>query len=293
MNQPNLLLAGAPKCGTTSVYDWLIAHPEVGGGVEKELFYLMDSHDWKFNPRANISQHGEETYHAFFKQSAKHIVDGTTLNLYQESAINYAGKYQTKGVFFVREPAARVYSTFRYFRDTRTMIDSSISFEQFLGMLEQGQQFNKNNQISQCIEQSNYVDYLTKWQSAIGQKNMKIFVFEDFIRNPEAGMRRLCDWLEIDADFYKDFDFNKANESIVIRNRKLNKLKELFAPFVRSKGFKDWLRPLYYRLNQAPSNLSEKQQDKAIIEQLKQQFDGKNRQLAQVFGLDLSAWSKK
>lgn len=43
MKLPNLLIAGAPKCGTSSIFTWLIAHPEVCGSQPKETFYLMNS----------------------------------------------------------------------------------------------------------------------------------------------------------------------------------------------------------------------------------------------------------
>jgi len=40
---PNLVIAGAPRCGTTSLFSWLKDHPQVGAATVKETFYLMDS----------------------------------------------------------------------------------------------------------------------------------------------------------------------------------------------------------------------------------------------------------
>ncbi|MCP5333794.1 MAG: hypothetical protein H7A13_10650, partial [Pseudomonadales bacterium] len=39
---PNLIIAGAPKCGTTSLFDYLVQHPQVGGSSVKETCYVMD-----------------------------------------------------------------------------------------------------------------------------------------------------------------------------------------------------------------------------------------------------------
>jgi hypothetical protein len=42
MSLPNLVIAGAPKCGTSSLFYWLADHPQACGSTVKETFYLMD-----------------------------------------------------------------------------------------------------------------------------------------------------------------------------------------------------------------------------------------------------------
>jgi hypothetical protein len=37
---PGLLIIGAPKCGTTSLFDYLAQHPDVQGSTRKELYFL-------------------------------------------------------------------------------------------------------------------------------------------------------------------------------------------------------------------------------------------------------------
>jgi len=39
---PNLVIAGAPKSGTSSLFFWLAAHPEVCGSQKKETYFLAD-----------------------------------------------------------------------------------------------------------------------------------------------------------------------------------------------------------------------------------------------------------
>lgn len=43
MNKPNFLVAGFPKCGTTSIYEYLKIHPEVYLPETKELHYFTQS----------------------------------------------------------------------------------------------------------------------------------------------------------------------------------------------------------------------------------------------------------
>jgi len=47
---PNLVVAGAPKCGTSSLYFWLAAHPEVAASREKETFFWAPEVN-RFNTR--------------------------------------------------------------------------------------------------------------------------------------------------------------------------------------------------------------------------------------------------
>ena len=50
---PNVIIAGAPKCGTSSLYFWLSAHPEVKASMVKETFFFADEVN-RFNKNANI-----------------------------------------------------------------------------------------------------------------------------------------------------------------------------------------------------------------------------------------------
>ena len=39
---PNVIIAGAPKCGTSSLYFWLSAHPEVKASMVKNDVVIID-----------------------------------------------------------------------------------------------------------------------------------------------------------------------------------------------------------------------------------------------------------
>ena len=66
---PNLVVAGAPKCGTSSLYFWLAAHPEVAASREKETFFWAPDVN-RFNARCNRIQHGPEAYGSLFSHAA-------------------------------------------------------------------------------------------------------------------------------------------------------------------------------------------------------------------------------
>jgi hypothetical protein len=86
---PNTYLIGAPKCGTTSIAQWLGGHPDVYVSVPKEPFH------WASDYPGLRRHHGFESraaYEALFTHdvaaAAAHRVDASTVYLYSEAAIS-------------------------------------------------------------------------------------------------------------------------------------------------------------------------------------------------------------
>lgn len=269
---PNLLLAGAPKCGTTSVYDWLVKHPEISGGVDKELFYLLDSSDWMYNPNNNWNLLKEAGYSAHFTENNRYLIDGTTLSMYQTCALEYAKTHNAKILIFIREPSDRIYSTFKYFRDTRTVLPKSLSFCQFIEKVESNDNFNNINQLSDVIGQSYYSRYVEKWVDKIGKDNVKVIDFERLKTSKYKVMEEICDWLVLDSAFYEDFNFSHKNETTIVRFRLLNRVKEYFGMKVKNDKVKSYLRPAYAILNKKTSKAVKTKEDIECLNKLKERF---------------------
>lgn len=269
---PNLLLAGAPKCGTTSVYDWLVSHPEISGGVDKELFYLLDESDWKFNSKINWLKDKELGYSKYFPENNKYRVDGTTLTLYQNCALSYAQTHKVKMLAFVRDPADRIYSTFKYFRDTRTVLPEEMTFSQFLELVNNGHKFNGINQLSDVILQSKYSLFIERWVNAIGAENIKVIDFERLKQEKQDVMWEICTWLKISPKFYETFEFSHKNETTTARYRLLNQVKEVVGKNIKSKRLKGVIRPIYDIVNRKSTSKSIPEEDVKLIEKLREQL---------------------
>src|SRR5689334_10681741 len=82
---PNLVIAGAPKCGTSSLYRWLADHPQAFGSAPKETFYLMDEGHPLLRKGSNFHTRGLAGYAEFFdgrNEEARVIFEATTHYLY-------------------------------------------------------------------------------------------------------------------------------------------------------------------------------------------------------------------
>jgi hypothetical protein len=287
---PNLLLAGAPKCGTTSIYDWLLFNPEVSGGIEKEIFYLMDYSDWKCNRSRNWNKNSIDGYKRLFPKNNKVVVDGTTLTIYQRAALEYTEEFKPRVIFFVREPASRVYSNFRHHKNNKSRLSSKITFGDYLKLIKEGELFDGNTQLSNAIENSKYVKYIDKFEKIIGTENIKVYVFEEFIKKPAESMKNICIWLGINGELYDNYVFLKQNETVQVRIRFLNKIKVGLGNYIGEGSLKKALLGIYKRLNYKQAARFDNPDDYVEIEQLKKQFSESNKELSEKYNLNISTW---
>lgn len=107
MKKPNFFILGAPKCGTTSMDEWLRAHPQIHL-APKECHYFNTSHN-------NRKVTNLDDYHRLFAAATDaHLAIGETSvrYLYCTDAVANILKYNPAAQFIVmlRNPIEMVYS---------------------------------------------------------------------------------------------------------------------------------------------------------------------------------------
>jgi hypothetical protein len=103
---PNLIIIGAMKCGTSSMHNYLDAHPEISMSRQKELnFFSFDRH-W---------QRGEDWYGGHFSSAA--AIRGESSPSYSKfpKVPNVPERMRTvipsaRFIYLVRDPVARIVS---------------------------------------------------------------------------------------------------------------------------------------------------------------------------------------
>ena len=108
MKKPNFFIIGAPKCGTTSLANWLSGHPNVFVTQPKEPFFF----DKDIKARYEYSL---EEYNNLYKETKKNhlaIGEASTTYLYSNVAVQNIIKYNPLAKFIVllRNPAQMVVS---------------------------------------------------------------------------------------------------------------------------------------------------------------------------------------
>jgi hypothetical protein len=303
MTFPNMIIGGAPKCGTSSLFSWLADHPQACGSSVKEPFFLMDRGNPMRRRECNFHDHGLEAYQRFFTDCAgqRLVVEATTHYLYQSTAIDIVPRLpsEPKMLFLLRKPSERIYSSFAYSKE-RGNVRSGLSFADFLQLVEERPGETASGWargasayvLPRDFEYSRYADYLCQWRKALGDERLKVLLFEDLRADPKAVLQQLCGWLGIDPAFYEDYAFAGRNLTISVRSPAIQRMARGVAAKLGSGSLKDLAKRLYYAL-QAKSRVEGRTAaDEAALARLDEQFRPFNERLEREFGLDLSAWQE-
>ncbi len=280
---PNLVIAGAPKCGTSSLYFWLAPHPEVCASTVKETFYLADDIS-RFNENLHYKKDGLEGYKEHFKGclNSKVVFEATAPYIYFQTPLEVLPKLNPvpKIVFILREPARRLYSQFTF--NKYKLKNFTGSFLEYISL--GGEKFTGKH-----IEKGLFADYIEKWVAVFGAEKIKVLTLEQVMQDKIAAMKDLANWLEIDPAFYDSFDFMKRNETFGVRSTGLHRLGLKLQPLVPYK-LQEALIPIYQKLNGTaiPKISAEEQR---LVDELKTFYMPANDKLKTLFPtLDLSAW---
>ena len=281
---PNTIIAGAPKAGTSSLYYWLAAHPDVCSSKSKEPFFFFDTVN-RFNKGVNFIENGLKKYPELFEhcKNKKIVFEATAPYIYQKNALEQIPSLESvpKVIFILREPSARLFSKYQFNR--YKLHNTEVDFKQYctseVGVYPGGRH----------ILEGFYSTYLEPWKKALGENRIFILVFEETMRNPLEAMTGLSEFLEIDSSFYSQFNFAKHNETFATKNGGIHKkLVSLLPYFPESLIAK--LGPLYRKLNSGkmPTISSEEIEIRA---ELKQFYSPEKESLLKLFpSLNLSSW---
>lgn len=303
MPLPNLIIAGAPKCGTSSVFRWLTAHPQVCGSKPKELFYLIDSDNPLRSSKVNYHSHGLEGYENFFKdcpEAVRITCEATTHYIYQKTAISSLAKLSPPPtvIFILRKPERRVYSSYQFTFNNLSRFTSDISFKQYihlaknLSLNEFSQYLNDYKSayvLYNDIHYSCYIEYLAEWQARFSG-NIYIFLLEDIMRDERLFMQKLSTLLEIDPFFYDGYEFKRKNSTIVVKNKSLHRKLHKLSALLPVSALKKTLRDFYLNFQSHNEIQEVEADDKETLAKLSDYFEPYNAKLANSFDLDLSSW---
>jgi hypothetical protein len=298
---PNLVVAGAPKCGTSSLFRWLADHPEACGSTPKETFYLMDEGHPLLRRGSNFHTRGLEGYEEFFggcERRARVVFEATTHYIYQRTALEALSKLKTEPqiVFLLRKPSERVYSSFRYSQNNLANVRRDLTFARFVELSKRGggeleeaagaSAFVLRNDIAF----SRYVEYLTPWVERFGRERIHVLLFEDLKSNPRAFMKEFAARVRVDASFYDSYDFAVKNETFGVRYPSLHRGVRRLNELVPAAGLKGALKRVYVKAQSGGAENGKSPEDARALEELEREFRPLNRRLADELGLNLSAW---
>lgn len=262
---PNLIIAGANRSGTTSLYTYLSKHKNVCVSTVKETNYFMPV----FYNKNLLSI---EKYASYFKHcniNSEYIMEASPRYFFGGEKIARAIYEQlglVKVVFLLRDPVWRLFSYYRQRKASGELI-RNMCFEEYVdrALIDfNNLRINNNNYKNinvynvnvyiRGLAQGFYYDYLAQWYNIFGD-SIKVFFFEDLKRDPYLFMNDVCNWLEIDSAIYNSGNFSVENKSISYKSYRLQSLagaiNDKFEGFFRKyRPLKSILREIYYFINE-------------------------------------------
>lgn len=196
---PNTLIIGAMKCGTTSLFDYLVQHPQVCGARTKELHYFDSQHDkgarWY---RANFACRGEKV-----------VVESSPYYFFHPLAPARAAALvpDARLILLLRNPADRAYS--HYNQNFEEGLET-LSFEEALAceaerlagteeaLVSGRTAYSHAHQTFSYAAKGLYAAQIERWLACFPRERLLIGKAEELFRDPQAMVDKVTDFLGIE-----------------------------------------------------------------------------------------------
>jgi hypothetical protein len=218
---PNFLIIGASKCGTTSLYYYLIQHPSVVPALTKEAHFFDQTYRMGLAWYRGFSSTKLAKYYST-KITKKGVITGeaTPCYIFHPHAPSRVFKTvpDAKLIVLLRNPVDRAYSY--YHHNLRRGLES-LSFEEAIEseeerlrgelekMIDDNNYFSFNRQFYSYLSRGFYVDQLENWMKFFPSEQILILKSEDLFTDPGSIFKRIVAFLDL-----PDFEPNalkKAN----------------------------------------------------------------------------------
>lgn len=188
---PTVIIGGAPRAGTSSLYDLLQRTGAFGRRSRKEPFLLNDADFWIQGVTPSWREVGDACYdHAGFRRDDR-FIDASSTYLYQQTAPAACARWLAAHpaspllvVFCLREPADRLYSNFRYFRDVLLRIPAEVGFPAYADALLGRGWSSGNQQVDLALAHGEYPGHLRRWEQAVGPRRVLVVRTEAIAGDP-------------------------------------------------------------------------------------------------------------
>ncbi len=215
MPLPNFIIIGAQKCGTSSLFNFLARHPDVGVSAKKEVRFFAMQHvwdrgvDWYASQFPDKPVRGEAspqyTWWPWIKNTPQRIADVVP---------------DVKLIYMVRDPVERVVSQYIDWCD------------QFLEWQELSVALDGIARPHRYLEAGAYASQLEHYLEVFPRERILVLAVEDLARDPTAVMTRVHSFLQL-ADHRDPEAWQRKHNQRVEKRRPPRWLRRLVTPKIR------------------------------------------------------------
>lgn len=232
---PNLFIVGAPKAGTSSLYVYLANIPGIFMSKVKEPNYFS---------RKTIPDHGlvkpirdKSKYLGLFKKVKDEKIIGEASPSYlsdpEAPKLIHDIIPDAKIITSLRDPVERTFSF--YLNLVRIGRMKGSFHEELQKSLKHVKAYN---QISLRLETGLYAEDIQRYLDIFGSTQVKILIFEEFVKDPKKTLNEILSFLKIDYEL-DDFEGEAYNKfgvargpisQFLLRDMRLRRVVEKIVP---------------------------------------------------------------
>ncbi|NVN94416.1 MAG: sulfotransferase [Bacteroidetes bacterium] len=295
---PNFIIIGANKGGTTSLHQYISEHPEIFMSEIKEPMYFsfINISEKKKNENASSRNKGlqeaiytQEDYENLFKKCESIIARGEASTAYLTNPKVPEKIYKlipdVKIIAILREPISRAISNYKMYVDWGI---EKHSFAKAVNDELKGKRKDKTGGMH-YLALGLYADAIERYQQIFPADHIKVYLFEDFVKNTEKVLEDIYLFLGVDPTFKANIEtvYNKS-EGVMINSvfNKLGFVKKIFP-----QEIKILLKERYniYLKKRTKANLHSDD----LIAHLKKYYENDIEKLEKLIERDLSHWKSK
>jgi hypothetical protein len=242
---PNFLIVGFPKCGTTSLYEYLIQHPSIHSASGKEIDYFDRLYErglswYRMSFPTNFTKINNETFLKKTFQTGeatpRYMVHPHSLDRIKTDLPN------AKFIVLLRNPIERAYShfnmNFKNDYEYRTFEDA-LNHEKkrvegrYEKMKKNENYYSWDYDLYAYLEHGKYVDKLKRWMNVFPKDQFLIIQSEEFSKDPSKIYNETLEFLGLPKynlkhyKRYKQREYKDKNIDPKLRE----KLSEYFKPY--------------------------------------------------------------
>jgi hypothetical protein len=247
MRRPDFFIVGAPKCGTTALYDYLSQHPDVFVPPTKEIhFFGRDL----YSP--TYLRDGEKYLSLFAgARDEKRVGEASVWYLYSKQSAREIKEFSPEAriIIMLRNPVDMIYSL-----HSQRLYIGTEDIEDFAEALraeperKRGLRLPQNPYLIEGLfyrEVGKYTDQVQRYLDVFGRERVKVIVYDDFKSDTARIYGEACEFLEVDSGFRPDIRIVNPNKRV--RSKAVRALLDNPPPLLRTLGKPLTTRPFRHR----------------------------------------------
>lgn len=205
---PNLFIVGAPKSGTTSLYEYLKGHPQVFMSAVKEPCYFAT--DLAFDRSGNflVYERDAALYQELFADAgdAKLRGEGSTRYLYSHDApaLIHRASPDARIIAMLRNPVDMIQSLHAHKlaggTEDLASLEEALDAEADRAAGRRLPEFS-NPKLATYRDRARYGEQLPRWFDEFGRDRVRVIIFEDMVRDTPGEFRALLEFLGVDPTY--------------------------------------------------------------------------------------------